>query len=405
VLGFLLDQFQDPEACLTEARQLIPHPDGESRGLIQLQGGRVLEGCSRPNRVGEQALGRVFSFRDVTARDQATARFEAEADSRQSLLEAASMVGVVAWCLTRDRLLLSAAVEPLLSLDPEERPANLETLEALIHPEDRDRFHRVLERPRKVPFDLRMRKGDGWLWTRWALVRDPAGYRGVFMDITEQRQREERFAERTRAQGMAALVDSGVRSLRRILGQIQPPPGGFQKGNREALDRVEIFLDRSVLAARVDPDFSQPQDLGGLLAEFQGRTQPELGPDLDLQVELEPGLPRLPIHPDHLRQLLVNLVDNARAAVNGAGTIVVRAGSEPLSRIRPGLFLEVRDDGCGIPPGVRSRMFEPYFTTRDGADGLGLTMVKAIVDSYRGSVACQTSAGQGTSFKLLLPIN
>ena len=84
-----------------------------------------------------------------------------------------------------------------------------------------------------------------------------------------------------------------------------------------------------------------------------------------------------------LEQILVNLLDNAVKYCPGA-TVTVRARSED-SRV----FVDVADTGCGVPPELRERLFEPYVTTRQRGTGLGLAIVKRIVEDHSGRLDLQ----------------
>ena len=98
-----------------------------------------------------------------------------------------------------------------------------------------------------------------------------------------------------------------------------------------------------------------------------------------------------------LREVLVNLLENARAAVeeNGVVEVVIRDEGDQLA-------LEVRDDGEGIPADQLPRIFEPHFSTRSSGTGLGLAIVRRLVESWGGEVSGQSEPGEGTTIRLLL---
>jgi len=98
---------------------------------------------------------------------------------------------------------------------------------------------------------------------------------------------------------------------------------------------------------------------------------------------------------------LVNLIVNAIDAMNESGsTITLRSGEE-----RAGSWIEVCDDGPGMPPEIANRVFEPFFTTKGAEEGtgLGLAMVYATVQRHGGSVTLDTAPGAGTRFRISLP--
>ena len=103
----------------------------------------------------------------------------------------------------------------------------------------------------------------------------------------------------------------------------------------------------------------------------------------------------------------MNLVANARDAMDGKGQIIIRADSAPPDDLSPTgyLALSVSDTGHGIPSALQSRIFEPYFTTRPfgGGTGLGLSIVHGIVSAHNGRIEVESLEGRGATFKVSLP--
>jgi signal transduction histidine kinase len=422
VLQFLLDQFHDPEAFLAEARLLGSQPERESFGMLTLKGERVLEERSRPHRIGNQTVGRVYSFHDVTEREKHNDLLTGLAHNRQRLLEATGAGGVVPWCLSEDSLLLSDAAERVLGVHAGALPRDLPDLMAIIHSEELDRFRQALERPMPGFFDLRLRKGDGtWIWTRWTLERDPsAGYRGIFMDITDHHRKEEGFASRRRSQGMAWMAENSARILDGLLKQAEgplrrlPEAGALSKAQEDqrqacasALDRMKGFLAQLTSAVLCTPDTSRARELKGFLADFQPLAEDLLGPDLKLRIETAPGLPALTVAPEHLRQMLLPLLRNAREAQAGAGIVLLRFAQgkshPPCADCGGCVCVEVIDSGPGLPPSVEARMLDPFFTTKGEAYGLGLSVVRTMIDSYKGTLEVANTPIRGTTIRLHLP--
>jgi len=103
-----------------------------------------------------------------------------------------------------------------------------------------------------------------------------------------------------------------------------------------------------------------------------------------------------------LRQALLNLLKNAFEAVDAdkGGEVIVRAF------VRGDLVgIEVIDTGCGIAPSNYERMFRPYFTTKKGGTGMGLPMVRRIVEEHGGQITFESEEGVGTRFLILLPVD
>jgi signal transduction histidine kinase len=113
-------------------------------------------------------------------------------------------------------------------------------------------------------------------------------------------------------------------------------------------------------------------------------------------------LPAFPADAHLLKQALVNLVVNAVQAMPRGGVVVVRAHMEP----RPEgawLRIEVQDDGVGLTPRAAEKMFQPFFTTKATGTGLGLAVVKRIVDGHQGEITATANEGRGTTFTVRLP--
>jgi len=108
----------------------------------------------------------------------------------------------------------------------------------------------------------------------------------------------------------------------------------------------------------------------------------------------------------HLEQIVMNLVVNARDAMPQGGEVTVRVRlKRPPADTRVCVCLEVSDTGPGVPAELRTRVFEPYFTTKeDKGTGLGLTNVWTIAQSYGGLVGLESEAGRGTTFSVYFPV-
>ena len=114
--------------------------------------------------------------------------------------------------------------------------------------------------------------------------------------------------------------------------------------------------------------------------------------------EIEPGLPRVCARPNELKEVLLNLVENSRAALDErGGDIVVRAFTRE-DRVE----MEIADNGRGIPPELLPRIFEPHFSTRSSGTGLGLAIVRRLVESWGGSVTAESDVDVGTIVRIRL---
>jgi two-component system cell cycle sensor histidine kinase/response regulator CckA len=148
--------------------------------------------------------------------------------------------------------------------------------------------------------------------------------------------------------------------------------------------------------------------LAEFLAESEGVLRRLLGEEVELSIQVEPGTP--PVWSDrlHLAQVLFNLVSNARDAMPGGGPLKIEAGpgraaGAPEKDGAKQVRISVRDRGCGMSPEVRRRLFEPFFTTKPSGQGLGLWTVREIARQWGGSVAVESTPGEGTDLHVILP--
>ena len=100
--------------------------------------------------------------------------------------------------------------------------------------------------------------------------------------------------------------------------------------------------------------------------------------------------------PDELREVLLNVLENARLA--GARTVCVRVRRTDDRRVG----LDVEDDGGGVPPAVLPRVFEPHFSTRTSGSGLGLAVSRRLVEGWSGAMTLESTEGVGTTVRVTL---
>ncbi len=112
------------------------------------------------------------------------------------------------------------------------------------------------------------------------------------------------------------------------------------------------------------------------------------------------ALPPVDGDPVQLRQIFVNLLENAVFAASPAGGVALRARPDEGG----GVAVDVEDTGPGVPPAVRTRLFEPLITTKDRGIGLGLALVKRIAERHGGSVSYSDRTEGGARFTVRLPV-
>jgi signal transduction histidine kinase len=173
---------------------------------------------------------------------------------------------------------------------------------------------------------------------------------------------------------------------------------------RQTYDRLVQLVDEVKAFVRCEQTGLELQPLA--LAEMMHELMAFLRYDntlphdrLSLRVHVEPSIKG---HAVKLQQVLINLVKNAAYAIRDRddGQIVLE-----LDIKRSDAVIRVRDNGCGMTLDVAQRIWEPFFTTKgDEGNGLGLDIVKGIVEAHGGQIHCETALGVGTTFTLYLPL-
>jgi len=147
-----------------------------------------------------------------------------------------------------------------------------------------------------------------------------------------------------------------------------------------------------------------PTDLGEVIGEVLTITSPKAsGSGIRVLADVPDGFPTMMIDHTQIRQMLVNLVENAMDAISGGGS--VRIVARPL----PGnqqVEIQVIDTGCGIPEENLAKLFTPFFTTKEMGcgTGLGLAIAYGVVKMHSGDITAHSEMGKGTTFRVLLPV-
>jgi len=274
------------------------------------------------------------------------------------------------------------------------------------------------------------------------LVHRDAGGQSAFLstiirDISRQKQAEVDRMETERRMLQAQKLESlgvlaggiahdfnnlltamlGNASLARIgLPDSSPVHHSLQQIEQAAVRAAELCKEMLAYSGR-SQFVATRLDLNALVEDTTQLLQVSISKKCALKLELHRPLPAILADPTQIRQIVVNLVINASDAVgDGNGLIQVRTGLRRIDQLyldetflspdlAPGdyVYLEVNDNGCGMPPEVKARIFEPFYTTKFAGHGLGLAAVLGIVRTHRGTIRVDSEAGRGSTFQLLFP--
>lgn len=206
-------------------------------------------------------------------------------------------------------------------------------------------------------------------------------------------------------------IQLSAERLRRQLGPKLGNDGGLlEECTRTIIGEVQDLkhlVNEFSAFARMPHLSPVPGDLNLLVSETVGSFQ-GAHPEVEFVLTRDPDIPQIRIDREAMKRVIVNLLDNAVTAASGATR---HNGDRPrvevctwLDRESGVVTLEVRDNGPGIDPRLRTRIFEPYFSSKKGGTGLGLAIVSAIVTDHRGFVRVADNPPRGSRFILEFPV-
>jgi two-component system, NtrC family, nitrogen regulation sensor histidine kinase GlnL len=277
-------------------------------------------------------------------------------------------------------------------------------------------------------FDATIARADGgrlFISAVASLVSDPGGEtRGVVLvlrdlsrvrDLEEQVRRSDRLAALgVLAAGMAHEVRNplvGVRAAAQLLEKEPTFSPNLQEFTRiiiREVDRLNRLMDGLLAFAARRPVQGRPCNINQVVDEALRLEESGLQTGgVRIARKYDPEVPAVLGDSDRLLQVFLNLIRNGAQAMAGGGELLVRTRFERLaSQIggRAAAVVEIVDRGPGISPEVQAQLFNPFFTTKAAGAGLGLPISQRIVEEHGGAIEVQSQAGEGSTFRVLLPI-
>jgi PAS domain S-box-containing protein len=297
-----------------------------------------------------------------------------------------------------------------------ERIASTDVTPALERPVE---LHGVRKDGRVFPIELSL--------ARWE-TRRGAFHTVIIRDVTERRQLEEQFRQAQKMESIGRLAGGlahDFNNLLTVIGGHADLLHGRLKPDDPLHRRISLIQEAAAHAADLTKQllaFSRKQvlapqvlDLNGIVTELEPMLRRLIGEDIDLVTAPARGLGNVKADPAQIKQILFNLVVNARDAMPQGGKLTIETENveldEHYARLHPDVaagtyvMLAVTDTGVGMDPETRSRIFEPFFTTKPAGlgTGLGLATVYGIVKQSNGAISVYSEPGLGTAFKVYLP--
>ena len=315
-----------------------------------------------------------------------------------------------------------------------------------LHPDDRPMVMKallqLLEEPTtEVRGDIRIRHSNGSYLTLEAIAKNALfapGVEGIIInsrDVTERRATEGRGRDLEiqvqRAQRLESLevLAGGLAHdfnnlLLGVLGNLTlamdgPPPEAPAQARLRAAEhaglRAADLVTQMLVFAGKGRYAVHPLDLSAMVQEMTPILGSLMPTGVRLETDLLPGLPIVEVDREQMKQCLQALVINSGEALAGTtGSVHLRSGTlaalEPQGLCvgslpeGPCVFLEVSDSGCGIPEPQLPRIFDPFFSTKCSGRGLGLAAALGIARGHRGCIQVQSTEGQGSTFRIVLPV-
>lgn len=243
------------------------------------------------------------------------------------------------------------------------------------------------------------------------------GHAIILRDITQYRREtqetieSERFSALTLlAAGVAHEIGNPLNSLdihlqlmeRRVRKLPSRSRGEFEESinvTRQEVKRLDHIITQFLRAIRPQPLTLRPDSLNAIVEESVSFLQAEIRDrDILVEMDLDRSLPTLGVDRDQIKQAFYNIIRNAFQAMKTGGILRIRSGADETHQ-----FISFADSGGGIAPENITRVFEPYFTTKQSGSGLGLLIVRRIVRAHGGEVIIESAPGQGLTVTIRLP--
>lgn len=263
------------------------------------------------------------------------------------------------------------------------------------------------------PHERRLKSGK-YISLSTRSLSENAGHIVLLTDVSEMRNLQGLVNRKKRLSEMGEMVASLAHQIRTPLSAAvlyasnlgdrrldTPKRERFSQKLLGSLRHLERQVNDMLVFARDGRFEMDVISIDGLLHKLAEAMDAYLG-DQDIRFEItdDTDIDGLTGNQDALHGILMNLLSNAVEALDGKGFLSLRVNQLDDKSVQ----FTVADDGPGMPESVRNKIFEPFFTTRASGTGLGLAVVESVVQAHGGSVHCDSNPGQGTEFRVVLPL-
>jgi two-component system nitrogen regulation sensor histidine kinase NtrY len=235
----------------------------------------------------------------------------------------------------------------------------------------------------------------------------------VFEDLTQLQKAERAAAWREVARRMAHEIKNPLTPVQLSAQRLQKKYGDklgeegsvFKECTQTIIDQVEVLknlVNEFSRYARMPVTSVAPNDLNMVVAEAVSLFQ-DAHKDIVFELKQAEGLPKFDLDAEQINRVMINLLDNAVAAINKKNGRVEITVSYDEQHHKAGVT--VADDGAGVPSSHKMKVFEPYFSTKKSGTGLGLAIVSSIISDHHGQVSVADNTPTGTIVSFVLPVS
>jgi signal transduction histidine kinase len=368
----------------------------------------------------------IVNQQNITALRESEENYRLTADalkrSEAHLAEAQENAKIGSWEfeLGTRRLLWSSGLYRLFDIEPDRAPPVRENLLALVHEQDREEFGETLDHAAETLElqQLKVRTISGRHLVGEMFYDESRDLlTGNMRDVTEERRLEAELLQARKMEAVGTLAGGIAHNFNNILTVIKgnyemlksstiegSPERSMLNRCLDAADRAAALTRQLLVVSRkhdLSPTELDVNELAGTLAEL---LKPLIGSHIATTTNLAPNLARVHADQGHLEQVIMNLMLNARDALEQGGKL--RLTTKNIDKEGQRLIsIEVSDDGPGIPAEILPHIFDPFFTTKDEGKGtgLGLATVASIVEQSGGYVTVESEPQSGARFTIHLP--
>ncbi len=468
LLEFVLNQLNNPQCFISKVRELYNNPEAESLDILEFRDGKIFERYSRPQRIENTIVGRVWSFRDITEHKKA---------EEELILLNTLMKAVHRFLDLKD--VYKVALDMVTSMD------NVDMV--MIYIVDKDKKEAVLQAERNLP-EFYIKRAGRIPYPRgitWKAINSgtviniedaqkdpeigPAGrdlghhsLLGVpillendvigvvwftsykerkFSErevrllsamgdqialaiakakmIEEIRTAQEQLIQSEKLASLGQLISSIAHEINNpltpILGYSQRllvQPGIDEKEKRSlelihsSAQRVAKIIEKLLSFSRKYKPERTYEDINHLVEQSLEFREYQLKlENIEIVKELDPELPKTMVDPNQIQQVFMNIILNAEQAINESRDHG-QLKVETKIKKKDTIEISLSDDGPGIPKEFIGKVFDPFFTTKEPGKGtgLGLAVAYGIINEHGGEIHVSSEEGKGTTFVIELPV-